>query len=163
MRALEFREVAVDTGDGALLLAAYATEIAAMYDGADLAAPGMPSASPADFAPPDGVFLVGYEHGQPLCCGALKRIGAETGEIKRMYVVESARRRGLARLLLHALEDAARTRGYQRVRMDTGPRHQHAIAFYEAEGYQPIPDYNNNPLATWFGEKWLATSPGPTR
>lgn len=152
---LEFRTVAVDEGDGARLLAEYAAEIAEMYDGADLAAPGMPTAGPADFAAPNGAFLVGYDGEVAVCCGALKRIGEGIGEIKRMYVAPVARRRGIARLLLQALEDAARDRDYGIVRMDTGPKHQHAIAFYEAEGYRPVPDYNGNPLATWFGEKAL--------
>ena len=58
-------------------------------------------------------------------------------------------------LLLLALEEAARARGYTVLRMDTGPKHGHAVAFYESEGYRSIPDYNNNPLATWFGEKEL--------
>jgi GNAT superfamily N-acetyltransferase len=151
--ALEFRQVPVDSGDGAVLLAEYAAEIAAMYDGADLNAPGMPKAGPAEFAPPGGAFLVGYEGDQPVCCGALKRLDDTTGEIKRMYVVPATRRRGLARVLLHALEDAGRDRGYTVLRMDTGPKHQHAIAFYEAEGYAPVADYNANPLAAWWGEK----------
>lgn len=150
-----FAEAEVDVGDGAELLAAYAAEIAAMYDGADLSAPEMPSAGPADFAPPHGTFLIGYEDGTAICCGALKRLSDGIGEIKRMYVVPAARRRGLARVLLHALEGAARERGYEVLRMDTGPRHQHAVDFYEAEGYRPIADYNGNPLATWFGEKSL--------
>lgn len=150
-----FRETGSADGDGAELLAGYASEIAAMYDGADLAAPGMPSGGPADFAPPAGAFLVGYLRGAPVCCGGLKRIGDGVGEIKRMYVVPEARRQGVARDLLHALEEVARGRGYAVLRMDTGPKHQHAIAFYESEGYQPIGDYNGNPLATWFGEKAL--------
>lgn len=155
MTDVVFAQAPVDSGDGARLLAEYAAEIAAMYDGADLAAPGMPSAGPADLAPPYGAFLVGYEAGTAVCCGALKRLEDGSGEIKRMYVVPAARRRGLARVLLHALEDAARDRGYAVLRMDTGPKHQHAVAFYEAEGYRPVPDYNGNPLATWFGEKAL--------
>lgn len=152
---LEFRTVAVDAGDGARLLAEYAAEIAEMYDGADLDAPGMPSGGPADFAEPHGAFLVGYDGGLAVCCGGLKRLGDGIGEIKRMYVVPAARRRGIARILLRALEAAAQDRGYATVRMDTGPKHQHAVAFYEAEGYRPIADYNGNPLATWFGEKAL--------
>lgn len=155
MTDVEFVEAPVDSGDGARLLAEYAAEIAQMYDGADLAAPGMPSAGPADFAPPSGAFLVGYDGPAAVCCGALKRLADGAAEIKRMYVVPAARRRGLARDLLHQLEAAAADRGYRVVRMDTGPKHQHAVAFYEAEGYRPVPDYNGNPLATWFGEKVL--------
>lgn len=153
MTDVAFAQVSVDDHDAARLLTEYAAEIAEMYDGADLAAPGMPSAGPADFAPPSGAFLVGYAGTEAICCGGLKQLGPEVGEIKRMYVVPHARRRGVAGLLLTALEQAARDRGYGTVRMDTGPKHQHAVAFYEASGYRPVADYNGNPLATWFGEK----------
>lgn len=153
MSTLDFREVPVDSGDGADLLRGYAAEIAGMYDGADLNAPGMPKGGAAEFASPTGAFLVGYDGDVPVCCGALKGLDQDTGEIKRMYVVPAARRRGVARQLLHALEDAASARGYTVLRMDTGAKHQHAIAFYEAEGYRPVPDYNGNPLAAWWGEK----------
>jgi GNAT superfamily N-acetyltransferase len=72
-----------------------------------------------------------------------------------MYVVPDARRQGVARALLHALEDAARGLGFAVARMDTGPRQQHALAFYEREGYVPIGNFNANPAASWWGEKAL--------
>lgn len=87
-------------------------------------------------------------------CGAL-RLADDFAEIKRMYVVPDARRRGHARRLLAALEDAARELGYERVRLDTGARQPHARALYEAAGFQPIPDYNDNPKAAYWGEKVL--------
>ncbi|MGO4257704.1 GNAT family N-acetyltransferase [Marmoricola sp. RAF53] len=152
---VEFRESPVDTGDGAVLLVGYAAEIAATYDGVDVNAPDMPKAGPDELGPPHGVFLIGYGTEGAVCCGGIKRLPDGACEIKRMYVVPGARRQGLARLLLHALEDAARERGYAVARMDTGPRHQHAIALYESEGYAPVPNFNGNPVATWFGEKRL--------
>ena len=62
---------------------------------------------------------------------------------------------GIARRLLAALEDAARELGYERVRLDTGARQPHARALYESAGFQPIPDYNDNPKAAYWGEKVL--------
>jgi hypothetical protein len=44
----------------------------------------LPSATPAEMTPPDGVFLVAYEQDRPLACGGLKRLDAETVEVKRM-------------------------------------------------------------------------------
>ena len=118
--------------------------------------PDAPSATPEQFSPEaGGVFLVGFEDGRPVCGGGLKRLEPGVVEIKRMYVVEEARGRGLARVLLVALEDAARERGYARVRLDTGPQQPHAEALYRSVGYREIPDYNGNPMASYFGEKHL--------
>jgi len=57
---LEFRYVGVDTGDGAILVAAMAAEMRELYDGLDLDAPDMPKAGLAELGPPGGTFLVGY-------------------------------------------------------------------------------------------------------
>ncbi len=69
----------------------------------------------------------------------------------------AARGRGHARELLRALEDAARDLGYGVVRLDTGPRQPHAQAMYESAGYRPIGNFNANPVASFWGEKRLAS------
>jgi GNAT superfamily N-acetyltransferase len=152
---VDFRPGRVDHGDGGELIAAFAAEIAELYDGLDISAPGMPTAGPDDLAPPVGAFLVGYADGRPVCCGGVKRLPDGACELKRMYVVPDARRQGIARTLLHALEQTARELGFRVARMDTGPRQQHAMALYEAEGYAPIGNFNANPAASWWGEKAL--------
>lgn len=133
-------------------------EIAATYDGLELDGPEMPRAGPAELSPPSGAFIVGRVDGAPVCCGGLKRLADGTCEIKKMYVVPQARGRGVARTLLHQLEDRARQLGYEVVRLDTGPRQAHARALYEGEGYQAIENFNGNPVATFFGEKHLNPS-----
>lgn len=152
---LEFRRVPAGTGDAADLVAAMVAEMAVLYDGLDLDAPDMPQAGPADLGPPGGVYLVGYRDGVPVCGGGLKRLPDGACEIKRMYVVPTARRGGVARALLAALEDAARDLGYRVARLDTGPRQPHAQALYESSGYVPVANFNANPAASFFGEKRL--------
>jgi uncharacterized protein (DUF952 family)/GNAT superfamily N-acetyltransferase len=116
----------------------------------------MPTADPDEMWTPTGTFLVGWDTtGAPVCCGGLKRLEDGIAEIKRMYVVPEARSRGHARRLLTGLEDVARRRGYERIRLDTGSRQPHAKALYTSAGYVEIPNYNGNPIATYFGEKVL--------
>lgn len=151
---LRFQPFPADASPAADLVAAMVAEMATIYGPIDR--PGMPSATPADFAPPRGTFLVGFdESGSPVCAGGVKRLDDETAEIKRMYVVPTARGRGIARLLLGTLEDAARSLGVGVVRMDTGARQPHARALYESAGYVAVPDYNANPAAAFWGEKRL--------
>ena len=112
-------------------------------------------ASPSDFTPPTGAFLVIYAGGKPVAGGGIKRDDDGVAEIKRMYVVPAARRQGLGRQLLEALEDRARELGYARIRLDTGARQPHAQAMYERAGYHPIDNYNGNSMASFWGEKIL--------
>lgn len=131
------------------------TEMRLLYDGLDLEAPDMPKAGPTELGPPGGTYLVGYRDGAAVCGGGLKRLPDGTCEIKRMYVVPQARRSGVARALLAALEDAARELGYRIARLDTGARQPHAIAFYQASGYRRVGNFNDNPAAAFHGEKQL--------
>lgn len=110
---------------------------------------------PAELGPPGGVYLVGWAGRETVGGGGLRTIGPALGEIKRMYVAPSWRGRGVARRLLGALEDAARSLGHERVRLDTGPLQPEARHLYQTAGYVSIPDYNDNHHAAFWGEKVL--------
>jgi GNAT superfamily N-acetyltransferase len=152
---LEFTDGEIDSGPGAVLAQAMREEIAAMYDGVDLDGEDMPRAGAAELGPPGGAFLVGWRAGAPVCCGGVKRLDDRTCEIKRMFVAPDARGQGVARALLQALEDRARTLGYTAARLDTGPRQQQAERFYRRSGYAEIGNFNANPVASFWGEKPL--------
>jgi len=152
---LTFRDADVDSGDGANLAQAMRDEIAVMYHGLDLDGDTMPRAGAAELSPPRGAFIVGYDHSAPVCCGGVKRLDDQRCEIKKMYVVAELRGRGVARALLHELEDIARRLGYLIARLDTGPKQGNAQGLYEDEGYVAIPDFNGNPVAVFWGEKPL--------
>ena len=151
---MEFRVEDAATPPASDLIEAMIEDLVPLYGRID--APGAPSASPDEFAPPGGAFLVGYDtDGRALCGGGVKRLGDDVAEITRMFVVPAARGRGLGRALLVALEDAARALGYTRVRLDTGPKQPGAEAMYRGAGYREIANYNGNPFASFFGEKAL--------
>jgi GNAT superfamily N-acetyltransferase len=150
---IDFREMDAALPPASDLLAAMVAEMDELYG--DIEAVGMPSAKPADFAPPGGTFLVGFHADEPVCAGGIKPIAPDAAEIKRMYVAPTARRQGVARALLRALEGAARERGYAFVRLDTGPLQRGAMALYASEGYTEIGNFNANPIAAYWGEKRL--------
>ena len=58
-----------------------------------------------------------------------------------MYTRPTARRRGIARLLLSELESHAVALGYPRLVLETGTKQPEAIAMYESLGYARIPSY----------------------
>lgn len=92
----------------------------------------------AQFLPPDGIFLVVRENGQLRACGGYRRIAPDTAEIKRMYVRPDARGKGLARLVLTRLEEAAAAAGYTQLWLETGLAQPEAMALYESSGYARI-------------------------
>ena len=72
------------------------------------------------------------------------------GEVKRLYVRPSARRGGIAGLLLGALHEYARGAGYTTLYLDSKDDLTEAIRFYRKRGYQECERYNDNPQATVF-------------
>lgn len=147
------RRIEADSPDAVALIEAMVGSIVAIY--ADFDRGVGPSATAADFSPPDGGFIGIYEGDRAVAGGGVKRFTDEIGEIKRMYVLPERRGHGLARRLLAELEDMARELGYTDVRLDTGPKQPHARALYLGAGYSEIPDYNRNPYASFWAEKRL--------
>jgi GNAT superfamily N-acetyltransferase len=114
-----------------------------------------PALAPSELRAPQGTYLVGWEGQVPVAGGGVRRIDDGVAEIKRMFVRPAARSRGIAGELLTALEGAARALGYRRVRLDTGPKQEHAERLYRRAGFVPIAPYNDNPFASFWGGKDL--------
>lgn len=92
-----------------------------------------------EFARDDVLLLVARtDAGEAIGMAALN---TPTAELKRMFVLESARGTGTGRALLDAVESAARDRGIQTLRLETGEPQTAAIALYERAGYRRIPPF----------------------
>jgi GNAT superfamily N-acetyltransferase len=150
---LEFRAGRSDESPGRELLGELIEHLNAQYPGRS-ARPGSVTASDQMVAP-HGVFLVGYEDELPVAIGGLRPCDTDVCEIKRMYVAPAARSRGVGRALLCALENAARDCGYERVRLDAGPRQEHSKRLFADCGYVEVGPYNANHIADYFAEKPL--------
>jgi GNAT superfamily N-acetyltransferase len=85
--------------------------------------------------------VVAFEDGNPVGCGALKAFSEETIEIKRMFVLENERGRGIASLILNNLEDWAQELNCTRCVLETGLKQPEAIGLYIKNGYQVIENY----------------------
>jgi GNAT superfamily N-acetyltransferase len=90
-----------------------------------------------------GAFLVAFIADEPVGCGAVRRISPTVCEIKRMYVVPSARGCGVGRRILNELEFIARQLGASRLVLETGVRQPEALALYTGIGFTTIPLFGN--------------------
>ncbi|MFC5290843.1 GNAT family N-acetyltransferase [Actinokineospora guangxiensis] len=139
--------------DSAALIAEVQQEYVVRYG-----SPDDSPVDPAEFAPPLGLFLVGYADlggGEtPVATGGWRSHG-EKAEIKRMFVVTRARGRGYARQMLAEIETTAAAAGHRCLILETGRNQPEAIALYRDSGYTDIPAYGyyaESPLSVHLGK-----------
>ena len=138
MSDLELREEPYDGPVAQQLIAEVQQEYVVRYG-----SPDTTPVDPAEFAPPDGRFVVGYLDTTPVAMGGVRRIDDADVEIKRMYVVPDQRGRGLSRVVLAHLESLARDLGATRVLLETGQKQPEAMRLYESSGYERVEGFGH--------------------
>ena len=84
-------------------------------------------------------------------CGAIVLYNG-FAELKRMYVRQHSRGKGVAQAILSSLEQAAADAGYTHFKLETGPAQPDALAFYAKSGYTPCAryaDYRDDPNSVY--------------
>lgn len=79
--------------------------------------------------------------GEIIGCGAYRMLSEEMAELKRMYIRQSHRGRGISHDLIGLLEADAVRRGVRVMRLETGRFEVAAMGLYRASGYERIPAY----------------------
>lgn len=145
MNSVEFKPAALDAAVSLELIEAVQQEYVLRYGGRDVT-----ELSVVEFTPPKGIFMIGRDADQPVACGGVRLVAPGVGELKRMYVVPAARRRGIARAMLANLESQARLLGAAQLRLETGLHQPEALSLYASAGYvdaEPFGHYAGAPLA----------------
>jgi GNAT superfamily N-acetyltransferase len=101
------------------------------------------------------LLLVEDPGGAVIGTAGIRLLAPGVGELKRMWIRPAHQGRGLARLLMDACLDEARTLGCRVLRLDSMPRMTAAVHLYRAYGFTDIPDYNGNPRAAIWMERAL--------
>ncbi|WP_419817680.1 GNAT family N-acetyltransferase [Glaciibacter flavus] len=92
-------------------------------------------------APSVSFYVARDENAEAVGIAAL--VDGEDGcaELKRMFVSDAARGRGVARALIRRIEEDAAARGIRRIVLETGDLHDAAQALYLTCGYAPIAQF----------------------
>ena len=85
--------------------------------------------------------IVAYIDNCPVGCGAFKSFNESSVEIKRMFVSDKFRNKGIATRILFELENWAKEQGYIKGILETGTMMLDAITFYQKNNYIQIPNY----------------------
>jgi len=112
---------------------------------------------PGPYVPPRGGLWLAVHEDAGIGCVALRPLDAGVAEVKRMFVDEAWRGRGVGRVLMETLVAAARERGYATLRLGTLDDMKVAQRLYESLGFRPITRYRPDELVdTRFYELPLA-------
>jgi GNAT superfamily N-acetyltransferase len=95
----------------------------------------------AHYGDPQGCVLLAIEGQEAVGAVCLRRLDVEACEMKRLFVPEQYRGKGIAKSLVSALFETARDRNYRVMRLDTGSFMTEALALYTGFGFRPIPPY----------------------
>ncbi|KAF1810040.1 acetyltransferase [Eremomyces bilateralis CBS 781.70] len=116
---------------------------------------------PGKYAPPSGCLLLA----KPATTGGaqgviamrpLPSVGEAICEMKRLYVLPSARGMGIGRVLIREAVRRAEEKGYREMVLDTLPSMKGAITLYRSESFIERDAYYENPIeGAIFFRKWL--------
>jgi GNAT superfamily N-acetyltransferase len=87
-----------------------------------------------------GTFLVTVKDGEIICTGAIRKIDAETCELKRLWLLHEHHGQGYGYRMMQELLAIARERGYTHMRLETDAVAQsRAVEFYKRLGFHEVP------------------------
>lgn len=107
------------------------------------------------FGPPDGRLLLAIADGISIGTAAMRRIGPDTAEIKRMWVDPSRRRTGIGRAMLDLLIGAASESGYSRLVLDSPDFMTAAHGLYRSRGFVDSGPYPESEIPSEYRSHWI--------
>jgi GNAT superfamily N-acetyltransferase len=101
---------------------------------------------PGKYAAPGGRVFLAWEGGEVIGCVAMRPLGDDICEMKRLYVRASGRGQQLGRKLATLIVANAKEAGYRKMRLDTLPDMSTAQQIYASLGFVEIDAYVFNPV-----------------
>jgi putative acetyltransferase len=103
---------------------------------------------------PGVTFWSGWLGDEVVCCGAIKQLDGDRGELKSMRVADGFLGRGFGRAMLEHLISEARARGMKSLWLETGSAaaFEPALRLYQSAGFVrcgPFDGYREDPFSVF--------------
>ncbi|MVX62308.1 cobalt-precorrin-6A reductase [Clostridium chromiireducens] len=85
--------------------------------------------------------IIVYEDNNPVACGCLKILDTDLAEVKRVFVCQNNRGKGLSEIVVREIEKLAIERKIKTLILQTGSKQNAAINLYKKMGYTLIENY----------------------
>ncbi|CAL1519202.1 GNAT family N-acetyltransferase [Chitinophaga sp. MM2321] len=103
---------------------------------------------PGPYAAPTGALFLAKVDGQVAGCVAVRSFDNSTAEMKRLFVKDTFKGRGVGKALASEAIRESKKMGYKRILLDTLAHMRPAIELYTSLGFQPIAAYYDNPISS---------------
>jgi len=101
---------------------------------------------PGKYSEPEGLLLLAYYNDSVAGCVGLRRFEQGICEMKRLYVKQEFRGKGIGIKLSEAIILEAKKNEYKKMRLDTISNMKVAIGIYKKLGFYEIKTYRYNPI-----------------
>ena len=85
--------------------------------------------------------IVAYDGDMPVGCASFKKYDEENAEVKRVFIKDEYRGRGISKTLMSMLEERASKSGYKYLVLESGELLVAAMALYRKLDFKVIPNY----------------------
>ena len=103
---------------------------------------------PSMYGPPHGVFLLAWKENELAGGVGLRMLSPAVCEMKRLFVYDRFKEKGVGRRLCSQIIEEAKKLGYEKMRLDTLGRMVAAKNLYDSFGFKEIESYRFNPDPT---------------
>lgn len=100
----------------------------------------------AMYSEPNGGLLLAKIDSIPAGVAGIRKFENKACELKRMFVKDEFRNKGIGKMLLSASVELAKKFNYEVIKLDTADFMNTAIKLYKENGFIEIPEYRYNPL-----------------
>ena len=100
---------------------------------------------PKKYEEPDGAFIIAKDNDKVIGCVGLKKLDDNICEMKRLFVNDIYRGKGVGKRLVEKIIEEAKDKNYKKMRLDTLKTMESALKIYYKNNFYKIEPYYNNP------------------